>query len=67
MTVTKCDRCGKEMKYAQVHMHMQLRVTMLYQNVFGQPSKNIDLCGECSDQLYEFIFWNNKERNTSDA
>jgi len=67
MKVTKCDRCGKEIENVEKHMHSLLRVTESDMMTIGHPSTNIDLCGECSDKLYEFIFWNNKERNSSDA
>lgn len=67
MKVKKCDRCGKEIENVEKHMHTLLKVTECDMTTIGHPSTKIDLCGECSDKLYEFIFQKNKERNSTDA
>lgn len=54
MRITKCDRCGAEIeKCPTLRIQVQLireRYGSCYQ------SNRLDLCQECEDAVYQFIF-----------
>lgn len=51
-----CDKCGKEFNYFPM---MQVKFPCIYVRVrysFADSSRQIDLCDDCKQKVYDFIF-----------
>ena len=64
--VTRCDRCGKEIKPRGIFnrilnpLHKEIYETTLSQEleVWGHKSKRYDLCADCYYELVEWLTGN---------
>ena len=54
MRITKCDRCGAEIKQCP---ELKIKVEVIRERHGScYTSNRLDLCQKCEDEVYDFIF-----------
>lgn len=72
MTVTKCDRCGKDIidsnsAYLGTCVHIYPKMKITYDDVridsdcVEETEGEVDLCEDCQKEVYNFIFGKEEE------
>lgn len=62
MKTINCDRCGKEIPYVPPYVNIAQqgiippKIIMTIWDAQNQKTREVDLCDDCQQKVYEFIF-----------